>query len=178
MALDVKYLRGSKKRYQEYLKAGKIVPTNFYYLDDEELYLGTIKLSNQDDIKHAIKHLESQVSHDYVNKVELEDALNELSIEIDNNAYSLTEVKERVALNEINLRDLNSTVENLKSDLELKITDNVNDITDLKTDIAILKTISIGIGGDNEPSNIVSAINEAKMEAINYTDEVTSWKMI
>lgn len=176
MALDVKYLKGSKKRYEEYLKAGKIVSTNFYYLDDTDLYLGTIKLSNQDDIKYAIKNLELQISGDYATKAELISVAEELHIAIDENAYSVKEIKERVASQELALRDLTKTVEELKSDFELRITTNTNDIDTLKTDIATLKTISGGIGGEGEPPTIVSAIESAKKESIEFADNLMSWK--
>ena len=72
MALDVIYMRGSKKRYEEYLAAGKIIPTTFYYLDEKELYLGTIKLSNQEDIELAKSSLESTLANDYVTKEALD----------------------------------------------------------------------------------------------------------
>ena len=47
MALDVKYLKGTPERYAEYLAAGMIVDTNFYYIVDSvkgtaDLYLGKV----------------------------------------------------------------------------------------------------------------------------------------
>ena len=178
MALDVKYLRGSKKRYEEYLKAGKIVATNFYYLDDEQLYLGTIKLSNQDDIKYAIKNLELQISGDYATKLELVSVAEELHAAIDENAFTLKEVKEQVAKNATGLRDLKQAVEETKSDFELRITENTKNISTLKTDIATLQKISSGIGGESEPPTIVSAIESAKQEAIQFADDLMSWQEV
>jgi hypothetical protein len=178
MALDVKYLRGSKKRYEEYLKAGKIVATNFYYLDDEQLYLGTIKLSNQDDIKYAIKNLELQISGDYATKLELVSVAEELHAAIDENAFTLKEVKEQVANNATGLRDLKQAVEETKSDFELRITENTKNISTLKTDIATLQKISSGIGGESEPPTIVSAIESAKQEAIQFADDLMSWQEV
>jgi hypothetical protein len=178
MALDVKYLRGSKKRYDEYLKAGKIVATNFYYLDDEQLYLGTIKLSNQDDIKYAIKHLELQISGDYATKAELVSVAEELHLALDENAYTLKEIKEQVADNATALRDLTTAVKEKTSDFELRITENTKDISTLKTDIATLQKISSGIGGESEPPTIVSAIESAKQEAIQFADDLMSWQEV
>lgn len=62
MALDVKYLKGTPERYAEYLAAGMIVDTNFYYIVDSakgtaDLYLGKVKLSNGEDLKRAINKL-------------------------------------------------------------------------------------------------------------------------
>lgn len=178
MALDVKYLRGSKKRYEEYLKAGKIVATNFYYLDDEQLYLGNIKLSNQDDIKYAIKNLELQISGDYATKLELVSVAEELHAAIDENAFTLKEIKSQVADNAMSLRDLKQAVEESKSDFELRITENTKDINTLKTDIATLQKISSGIGGESEPPTIVSAIESAKNEAIKFADDLMSWQEV
>jgi hypothetical protein len=83
MALDVIYMRGSKERYEEYLAAGKIVPTTFYYLDGKELYLGTIKLSNQEDIELAKSSLESTLVNDYVTKEALNIALDEIKVKLE-----------------------------------------------------------------------------------------------
>lgn len=86
MALDVIYMRGSKERYEQYLKAGKIVPTTFYYLDEKELYLGTIKLSNQEDIELAKVSLENTLANDYVTKEALKIALDEIKESIENSS--------------------------------------------------------------------------------------------
>jgi prophage DNA circulation protein len=158
------------------MKAGEIVATNFYYLDDEQLYLGTIKLSNQDDIKYAIKNLELQISGDYATKAELVSVAEELHLALDENAYTLKEIKEQVAENATVLRDLKKTVENANSDFELRITTNAKDISTLKTDIATLQKISSGIGGESEPPTIVSAIESAKEEAFDFADNLMSWK--
>lgn len=71
MALDVKYLRGTPQRYAEYLAAGFIVDTNFYYIVDAannkaDLYLGKIKLSNGEDLKKAIDSLVGKYGADEV----------------------------------------------------------------------------------------------------------------
>ena len=54
MALNVKFLRGSSEKYQEYIAQSKIQSTTFYYIDEKDLYLGLIKLSNAEDLIKAI----------------------------------------------------------------------------------------------------------------------------
>lgn len=176
MALDVKYLKGSKKRYEEYLRAGKIVSTNFYYLDDEQLYLGTIKLSNKDDIDRSIKNLEAHISHNFATKDEIQNVQSEIQIEVDENAFAISQLKNQVkALEEKSVEEftqLNSRVLNLENSNDT----NIKDIINLKTDIATLKTISSGFGGDGEPSTILAAIQEAEENAKTFADELMSWK--
>lgn len=178
MALDVKYLRGSKKRYEEYLKAGKIISTNFYYLDDEQLYLGTIKLSNQDDIQQAIQNLELTISGDYATKAELNSVTEELALNIDNNAYEINLLQSRVEVLENADKSFADEVATQISELDLRIATNTNDIVNLKTDIATLQTISSGIGGKGEPPTIVTAIETAESDVMAHVDEVTSWKTL
>lgn len=94
MALDVKYLKGSSEQYKAYLNAGKIVSTYFYYIDEKDLYLGTVKLSNQEDITNAILSL--KLSETYATKDEFDtlsnivesnsDKIEELRVEIENNS--------------------------------------------------------------------------------------------
>lgn len=74
---DVKYLKGSSEQYNNYLKAGKIVDTNFYYIDEKDLYLGKIKLSNKEDIDNAIANL--KLSETYATKLEVADLLKDKS---------------------------------------------------------------------------------------------------
>lgn len=54
MALNVKFLQGTAAKYQEYISSSKIEATNFYYIDEKDLYLGLIKLSNADDLLNAV----------------------------------------------------------------------------------------------------------------------------
>lgn len=56
MALNVRYLKGTSDRYAEYLALDMIEDLNFYYLTDiNALYLGKIKLSNQEDFQKALQ---------------------------------------------------------------------------------------------------------------------------
>ena len=149
---------------------------NFYYLDDEQLYLGTIKLSNKDDIDRSIKNLEAHISHNFATKDEIQNVQSEIQIEVDENAFAISQLKNQVkALEEKSVEEftqLNSRVLNLENSNDT----NIKDIINLKTDIATLKTISSGFGGDGEPSTILAAIQEAEENAKTFADELMSWK--
>lgn len=54
MALNVKFLKGTAEKYNEYITQSKIEATTFYYIDEKDLYLGSIKLSNAEDLTNAI----------------------------------------------------------------------------------------------------------------------------
>lgn len=54
MALNVKFLKGTAAKYAEYIAQNKIEATTFYYIDEQDLYLGLIKLSNAADLVNAI----------------------------------------------------------------------------------------------------------------------------
>ena len=169
MALDVKYLRGSVEQYEAYLKAGKIVNTNFYYIDGKDLYLGKIKLSNQEDIKNAIINL--KLPETYATKVEL----NELSFAIVNNSSEIEQLKQKVENLEAGANE--ELVERIEL-IELKMNVYDIDIATLKTDVLTLKTISNGIGGEDEPPTIMAAIDNAKIEVKSYIDTALSWQIM
>lgn len=169
MALDVRYLRGSAEQYDAYLKAGKIVSTNFYYIDGKDLYLGQIKLSNQEDIQNAIVGL--KLPETYATKTEL----NNLAFAITNNSSEIEQLKQKIEELEIGSDvELTSKVEAL----ELKVSLQETDITTLKTDIVTLKFITNGIGGEEEPPTIMAAIDNAKTEVVAYVDEALSWQIM
>lgn len=167
MALDVRYLRGSADQYDAYLKAGKIVNTNFYYIDGKDLYLGKIKLSNQEDIENAIVNL--KLSDTYATKAEL----NDLSFAITNNSSEIGQLKQKVENLELGSNE--ELVERVEM-IELKMNVYDIDIATLKTNVTTLKTISNGIGGEEEPPTIMAAIDSAKTEVKTYIDEALSWQ--
>lgn len=53
MALNVKFLKGTKEQYD----ASSKTSTTFYYVDDSDLYLGNTKLSNGADLTAAISRI-------------------------------------------------------------------------------------------------------------------------
>lgn len=63
MALDVKYLRGSRAVYEQYLAAGLINDLYYYLITNEDgsidLYIGKVKISNDADLKAAIASLQN-----------------------------------------------------------------------------------------------------------------------
>ena len=169
MALDVKYLRGSAEQYDAYLKAGKIVNTNFYQIDGKNLYLGKIKLSNEEDIENAVINLKLQLSDTYATKADF----NNLSLTVTNNSNEITFLKEKVEELEKNFNQ--ELIERIEI-IELKMTVYDTDITTLKTNVSTLKTITSGIGGKEEPPTILAAIDNAKAEVKVYVDEALSWQ--
>jgi hypothetical protein len=166
-ALDVRYLRGSAEQYEAYLKAGKIVNTNFYYIDGKDLYLGKIKLSNQEDIENAIVNL--KLPETYATKAEL----NNLSFAITNNSSEIEQLKQKVE--ELESGSNEELVERVEM-IELKMNVYDIDIATLKTNVTTLKTISNGIGGAEEPPTIMAAIDDAKIEVKTYVDNALSWQ--
>ena len=149
MASDVKYLRGTQEQYDRYVELNKIEPMHFYYIDQQKLYLGYLELTNQTDINNAIVSLKAELVDTYAAKTEL------------------VELSERF-----------KTVESKIETIELKIKVYDEKITNLESDIVTLKNISLGIGGDNEPPTILTAIDIAKNDVISYVENGLSWQTI
>lgn len=85
MALNVKFLKGTNA---EYTAAVKDVNA-FYYVDEKDLYLGTIKLSNAAELQAAITRIAANETHigdisalTTQQKASLTAAINELKAEI------------------------------------------------------------------------------------------------
>jgi hypothetical protein len=79
MALNVKFLKGTSEKYNQYVLQDLIKPTDFYLIDDKNLYLGLIKLSNAEDVAAVEKSLGEQITlletklhSDYATKQDLE----------------------------------------------------------------------------------------------------------
>ena len=53
MALNVKFLKGTSAQYN----ASSKTSTTFYFVDDSDLYLGNIKLSNAADLASAVSRI-------------------------------------------------------------------------------------------------------------------------
>ena len=70
MAVAVNYYKCSPELYNKYLAAGKLVDTDFYFVEDkekniQELYMGKILLSSSDEniaaIREAYEKLNKQI---------------------------------------------------------------------------------------------------------------------
>ena len=79
MALNVKFLKGTSEKYEQYKVQSLLNNQSFYLIDDKHLYLGLIKLSNAEDVaavekslSEKITLLENTVHSDYATKQELE----------------------------------------------------------------------------------------------------------
>lgn len=76
MAYNVRFLQGSQVNFDALKEAGSLNKNTFYYVDEKDLYLGEIKLSNDSDIKAAV----SRIS---VNESEIADIKAELDALVD-----------------------------------------------------------------------------------------------
>ena len=85
MALNVKFLKGTNAEYT----AAKKDVNAFYYVDEKDLYLGTIKLSNAADLQAAITRIAANETHigdigalTTTQKASLTAAINEVKAEV------------------------------------------------------------------------------------------------
>lgn len=163
MALEVKYLKGTQAQYDRYVELNKIEPLNFYYIDQQKLYLGYLELTNDTDINNAIVSLKAELVNTYVTKDELV-TLNEKVFQLEDKMTTLTE---RV-----------DVLDNSVVSLETRVFEYEDKITQLESDIVTLKDIFVGIGGENEPPTIMAAIDSAKSEVKEYVDNALSWQDI
>lgn len=87
MAYNVKFLKGTAAQYNGL--ASNIDANTFYYVDNKDLYLGSIKLSNAEDLQAAITRIAANETHigdisdlKTQQKANLTAAINELKAEI------------------------------------------------------------------------------------------------
>ena len=67
MAVAVNYYKCSPELYKQYLAAGKLVDTDFYFVEDKEkniqkLYMGKILLSNSEEDSSDLRELYEKLS--------------------------------------------------------------------------------------------------------------------
>ena len=75
MAYNVKFLKGTKANFDALKAAGTLDKNTFYYIDEKDLYLGNILLSNADDVANAVSRIEQNAADIVLIKAEL-DALS------------------------------------------------------------------------------------------------------
>lgn len=78
--LNVKFLKGTAEKYEQYKVDSLINSSTFYLIDNKDLYLGLIKLSNAEDIaavESRVSLLEKNHS-EYVKQNELQELINPL----------------------------------------------------------------------------------------------------
>lgn len=76
MAYNVKFLQGSQNSFDTLKAAGSLNKNTFYYVEEKDLYLGDVKLSNDADIKDAVSRIN-------VNEAEIADIKAELDALVD-----------------------------------------------------------------------------------------------
>ena len=154
MAYNVKFLKGTLENYQA------ITPdqNTFYYIDNEDLYLGSILLSNEADVKDAVKRisaneeslkniraeLDALVDPDgtgggYIT-TQLNNLRTELTALIDDNT-DLIEAEERRALAaEQGLQESINTLSGTVNTLSETVDDHTDSIGTLTTNLTNLTT--------------------------------------
>ena len=75
MAYNVKFLKGTKANFDALKAAGTLDKNTFYYVDEKDLYLGNVLLSNADDVASAVSRIEANAADIVLIKAEL-DALS------------------------------------------------------------------------------------------------------
>lgn len=73
MSYDVRFLKGSNDNYLALKNASELDMNTFYYVDESDLYLGDILLSNADEITEAVRSINTNAA-----------AIKDLQTEIDN----------------------------------------------------------------------------------------------
>ena len=86
MALDVKYLRGTRAQYEAYEAASKLVDYYYYLITNTDgsidLYLGKVKLSNNADLVAAVASLGKRID-DVIDLIEaLDDRVEALETDV------------------------------------------------------------------------------------------------
>lgn len=75
MAYNVKFLKGTQANFDTLKAAGSLDKNTFYYVDETDLYLGSILLSNEADVQNAVSRIEANAADIVLIKAEL-DALS------------------------------------------------------------------------------------------------------
>ena len=57
MAYNVKFVQGSSAKYNALVQSAQVEKNTFYYIDDANLYLGTIKLSDGPELAAAVERI-------------------------------------------------------------------------------------------------------------------------
>jgi hypothetical protein len=129
MALNVKFLKGTSEKYEQYKVQSLLNNQSFYLIDDKYLYLGLIKLSNAEDVAAVEKSLgdqiallETELHSDYATKQDLE-----LSVK------PLTTIEEKITT-------LESIVGNEENGIIKSLTDLQDSVEELSLNIEPLQT--------------------------------------
>lgn len=72
MAYNVKFLKGTQANFDALKTAGTLDKNTFYYVDETDLYLGSILLSSEEDVKNAVARIETNESDIATIKAELD----------------------------------------------------------------------------------------------------------
>ena len=131
MAYNVKFLKGTSTQLEGITRD----LNTFYYVDDKDLFLGNIKLSNAADLAAAIERIAANetgiadIKKDYLtssDRTTLQNAIDEINEELG----ALTGSDSGQSINQM----ISSAVKALKDELEPKITQNTTDIATIKGD--------------------------------------------
>lgn len=183
MAYDVKFLKGTLANFEAQKTAATLDKNTFYYIDETDLYLGDILLSNDDDVKAAVARI--KVNEDEIADIKAElDALvdpdgsgagsitsqisalrNELTRMIDDNYELITKETTRA-------QEAEKGLQNTVNALDLRIEANETNITQLDTDLDALTT-KVGLNS-NAISVVQDDIADVKVDVKNLQDTTAS----
>lgn len=158
MAYDVKFLKGTLANFEAQKTAATLDKNTFYYVDETDLYLGDILLSNDEDVKAAVARI--KVNEDEIADIKAElDALvdpdgsgagsitsqiaalrTELTNLIDTNYELIDAEKKRALAAEKTLQDNINATNTAIGEISTKVEKNETDITQLNTDLSSLTT--------------------------------------
>lgn len=158
MAYDVKFLKGTLANFEAQKTAETLDKNTFYYVDETDLYLGDILLSNDEDVKAAVARI--KVNEDEIADIKAElDALvdpdgsgagsitsqiaalrTELTNLIDTNYELIDAEKKRALAAEKTLQDNINATNATIGEISTKVEKNETDISQLNTDLSALTT--------------------------------------
>lgn len=151
MAYNVRFLQGSQTNFDALKEAGSLNKNTFYYVNEKDLYLGEIKLSNDADIKDAVSRIA-------VNESEIADIKAELDALVDPEGTGSGSITTQIATlrNELlELINANSTAieaeETRATKAEAALETKINGVSQTATD-------AIAMAGENQTA--IGTINE------------------
>lgn len=153
MALDVKFLKGTAAQYEASAKT----VTTFYFVDETDLYLGNVKLSNATDLANAV----ARISTNETDIASIQDQLKSL---VGSESGSISDM-------------IDSAINDLKDELQPQITANKNAIDAINNaDTGILATAKKY--ADTQDTTLVGSLDDltttAKTNVIDAINELSS----
>lgn len=191
MAYNVKFLKGTASEYAAVTKDAN----TFYYVDEEDLYLGDVKLSNGADLAAAILRIAINEANigtltnlTTVQKSDLVSAINELKSEVSALTGGETGgISDMIAAITGNLTDLTTidktnlveAINELKDEIGSNKTASAVTVTEDTTDSSVAKKYIISQGGTQISTiNIPKDMVVSSAQIVNNPEGQTAGKYI